>query len=265
MSPEERNGLVALAAAVVFALSAVVGWHFLSARSEETVDSGGFDVAATRAVRPRLTGTAAPQPAAPASGLSMIAGGASALQTAEGAAPPPAAAPAATPPASAPEPARTLSQARLNFIAAARRHESEVVAYARKLTAQSPVIRKYGEDWMSYPDLKKLNDDYQRDHDPVAFALGLAKAPNFSVMLAKYAGAPDLQAAVVMGVTKEAPPDLVQAGWDLAKHDPQVKSLAALVARKLGLPPGMTAVLTSPDPSAGDKARAAAELKAARP
>lgn len=249
-----------LALAVLIA-SAVAGWYFLNDRGDSTVDSGGFDVSATskpRAPAPPSAAVAAPVPAA--SGLAMVKGAAESFGAVPAAAPAPAPAPAATAAASD-APVRSLPEARRNFIAQARKHEGDVISFASRLTAQSPVIRRYGYDWMQHPDLRKLNDDYMRDHDPVAFLLGLSKAPSFGAMVKKYAGAPEIRAAIVLGMTKEVPTELIQSGLDVLRQDPAIKGVVAGVAPGLGLPPGMTAVLSSADAARLDKAKAAAELK----
>ena len=243
-----------LALAVLIA-SAAAGWYFLNDRGDSTVDSGGFDVSATskpRAAAPPSAAVAEQAPAA--SGLSLVKGGAEALNAGLSAAPAPIAAPDA--------PARSLPEARREFIAQARKHEADVIAFAGRLTAESPVIRRYGYDWMRHPDLRKLNDDYMRNHDPIAFILGLSKAPSFGAMVKRYAGAPEIRAAIVLGMTKEVPTELIQSGLDVLRRDPAIKSVIAGVAPGLGLPPGMTAVLSSADAAQLDKARAAAELRA---
>lgn len=251
------------AAVAVLAAAGIGGWYFFSDHGASTVDDGGFDVSSTSMARaPAPVSTAVSAPAAAPSSLGMIKGGAEALNAAEGSSAAPAAGPASAPAAAeAPRP-KNLQEARQNFIAQARKHEGDVRRWAEQLTAKSPVIRGYGKEWMSYPDLKKLNDDYFKDHDPIKFALGLAKAPNFRTMVAKYAGMPEIQAAVVQGMTKEGPTDLLQAGLDVVRQDPEIKGVVTGVAEKLGLPPGMTAVLASNGAAAADKARAAAELQA---
>jgi hypothetical protein len=249
-------GVLALA---VLLGSAAAGWYFLADRGDSTVDSGGFDVSATskpRAIAPTAASVSEPAPAA--SGLSMVKGAAESF----GAVPPPAPAAASAAPAAPDAPARSLPEARREFIAQARKHEADVIAFAGRLTAQSPVIRRYGYDWMQHPDLRKLNDDYMRNHDPIAFILGLSKAPSFGAMVKRYAGAPEIRAAVVLGMTKEVPTELIQSGLDVLRQDPAIKGVVAGVAPGLGLPPGMTAVLSSADAAKLDKAKAAAELKA---
>lgn len=245
-------GLLALAALIA---SAGAGWYFLNDRGDSTVDSGGFDVSATSKPRAAAPPPAVAESAPAASGLSLVKGGAEALDAG------PAAAPAPAAPAAPGAPARSLPEARGEFIAQARKHEADVIAFAGRLTAQSPVIRRYGYDWMQHPDLRKLNDDYMRNHDPIAFILGLSKAPSFGAMVKRYAGAPEIRAAVVLGMTKEVPTELIQSGLDVLRQDPAIKSVVAGVAPGLGLPPGMTAVLSSADAGAFDKAKAAAELK----
>jgi hypothetical protein len=224
-----------LAAAVLLA-SAVGGWYLLTDRSANGVDSGGFDVSATYKPRAAAPVSAAPEPAAPPSSLSWLRGGADRLNAATPPAPEKDRAPAAAPPG-----ASSKESAREAFIAQARRYEHDVCRYAERLTAQSPVIRQYGKDWMRYPDLRKLNDDYNRDHDPIAFLVGLSKAPNFGAMVKKYAGSAEIRDAVVQGVTKEVPSDLVDAGMIVLATDPGMREMVSGVAGKMGLPETLAA------------------------
>ncbi|MBI3563939.1 MAG: hypothetical protein HY079_01935, partial [Elusimicrobia bacterium] len=237
-----------LAAAVLLALGGGAWWLF-AGRGGTDIDSGGFDLSAAPKSAPSAAPAAATAaPPRPASGLEMLTVDARTKAELTGTAP--AAkpgTPSAPPPAARPAP-RDAAEARARFTEAARRHEASVRDFALRMTAKSPVIARYGRDWMSYPDLKKLNDDYMRDHDPIAFVTGLTRAPNFPVLLKKYAGSPELASVVVLGVTQEAPADLAQAGLDLMRLDPAVKDPVTKVSAALGLPPDMAAKMTGGAP-----------------
>ena len=112
------------------------------------------------------------------------------------------------------------------------------------MTKKYPLIRQYGKDWMSRPDLKKLNDDYMRNHDPIAFIMGLAKAPSLGGMVKKYAGSPIIMEFITQGM-KEAPGDLTSSAMDVLSKDAAAKSLISNVARGLGLPPSVIGLINS--------------------
>lgn len=93
---------------------------------------------------------------------------------------------------------------------------------------------------MSHPDLKKLNDDYMRDHDPVAFLRGVARSKNFAKLMVKYARDPALQALVKEGIA-QAPGEVTSSGMALLQQDSAIKTVVSNVAEALGLPPALTA------------------------
>ena len=127
-----------------------------------------------------------------------------------------------------------------SFTEACRKAESKVQSLAMAYTKRYPSIAKYGRDWMSYPDLKKLNDDYMRDHDPVAFLRGTARSKNFAKLLTQYAGDPAVQAFVKEGIA-QAPGDVTSSAISLLKEDNAIKTVVSNVALALGLPPALTA------------------------
>lgn len=214
--------LGALAAAVVL-LSAVAGLIYQSRSAREgPLTSSGFDLSAV-APPPAAASGAAQQ--ASRSGLGMVLSlpGMSFGAAAAGAAP--------TQPA-----ARTPQAPPSDVQAAVRETEGPVSALAMEYTRNYPVIRAYGRDWMSHPDLKKLNDDYMRRHDPVAFLIGLAQAPSFPPLVKKYAAAAPFRYFVLDGV-KRAPPDALQTAFDYVGADARMKTLVDGVSRSLGFPP----------------------------
>ncbi|MCX5796644.1 MAG: hypothetical protein NTY77_14215 [Elusimicrobia bacterium] len=127
-----------------------------------------------------------------------------------------------------------------SFTAACRKAEGMVQALAISYTKRYPSISKLGRDWMGYPDLKKLNDDYMRDHDPVAFLHGTAQSKNFAKLLVKYAADPAVQSFVKEGIVK-APGDVTSSAMSLVKEDNSVKTVVSNAVSALGLPPVLTA------------------------
>lgn len=118
--------------------------------------------------------------------------------------------------------------------------EKIIEALAIRYTRQYPVIREYGKEWMSQPDLKKLNDDYFIDHDPVKFMRGLAASPSFPKLLKKYAGYGEIQ-SFVKDAVKSAPRGSVEEAMKIVNEEKTVKQLVDNVAQSLGLPVGMLA------------------------
>ena len=155
-------------------------------------------------------------------------------------------------PAKAAAPIDRKEQAHSGFKEQARKHEADVRRFAKRMTQKYPLIRQYGKDWMSHPDLRKLNDDYMRDHDPVAFIMGLAKAPSLGVMVKKYAGAPAITAFVTQGL-KEAPGELTSSALAVLSSDGVAKSLISNVAAGLGLPPSVGGLINGGGAAADQK------------
>ncbi|MBI5241908.1 MAG: hypothetical protein HY926_15655 [Elusimicrobia bacterium] len=134
---------------------------------------------------------------------------------------------------------RETSSAAPAFTEAVRRCEVRAHDLAIRYTERHPVIQQYGRDWMSRPDLKKLNDDYAADHDPVRFLRGLAQAPSFPEFAAKYAREPAVR-AFVKDALAGAPKDLLAAAADMLVEDGLLRGLVSDAGRELGLPKGFT-------------------------
>lgn len=234
---ESKGGAILVAAVVGVSAVGVAGWHLLQNRGadKERLDVSGFDFAAaptgTRpVVQPTYTG-----PAEQASSLGMLkadagmrvadggSGGGSGSGTADSG------------------PAQKRKEAGLSFQQAARKHEKRVREYFTAATKKHPSVRQYGRDWMSYPDLKKLNDDYFKDRDPVKFMYGLSKSENFGKLVKKYATDPAIR-AVVIDAAKQAPSDIMSAGMDYMQNDRVIKDLVGNVAKGMGLPSSLTAI-----------------------
>ena len=243
-----RWGGVFVALVVVGSAVGVVGWYVVVNRAGPAIDASGFDLSATPQRR-RPAPAAAAAPGQPASSLALMKGDAG-IRIGDSA-PPPAA------------PAKAVDkkdQAHDDFKAQARRHEADVRKFAEKMTRKYPLIRQYGKDWMGRPDLKKLNDDYMRDRDPIAFIAGLSKAPSLGGMVKKYAGAPAIMEFITEGM-KEAPGELTSAAMDVLSNDAVVKRLIGNVAAGLGLPPSVTGLINSGgDPAKIDQSRILSDI-----
>ena len=230
-TPRRSNAGIALLAALLIAGSAagVMLWQ-LSQKEAPVAADFGLD-----AVSPRPDGPAA-APAAPRSGLDMI----------DLSAPPSRAAvqpstEAPAPPAQVPtgQVRRDPGSSASAFTEAVRRSEARARDLAIQYTQRYPAIAQYGKDWMSRPDLKKLNDDYAADHDPVKFLRGLARAPSAPELAAKYAGDPAVR-AFVKDALAGAPKELLSAASDMLVEDGLVRGLAADLGGALGLPKDFT-------------------------
>jgi len=221
-------GLAFLAALVVGGSAVGVMIYQLMQKEKPPADTSGFDISQTHENRNASGGSAGPIGPTPAqSGLGMLkTGSMGKMSFGEGGG------------SQTNAPRKTAE----SFIAAVKKCEGKVQALAISYTKRYPIVAQYGRDWMGYPDLKKLNDDYMRDHDSVKFMHGLAQSQNFGKMVDKYAGSPVIQSFVKEGV-KQAPGELPSAAMDLLKDDGLIKNLVANTASALGLPPALTANL----------------------
>jgi hypothetical protein len=245
-----RGGPGGLFVAIVVGGSAVgvVGWYLMTNRGGPSIDASGFDLStAPQSQRPAPVASASPS-TPQASGLSMLTGG-SGVRAAGDSGPSSSSGNQA---AGSAKPMDKKEQAHSDFKEQARKHEADVRKFAEMMTKKNPVIRQYGKDWMSHPDLKKLNDDYMRNHDPVAFIMGLTKAPSLGTMVKQYAGNPAIIGFITDGV-KAAPGELTGAAMDVLANDTVAKSLISNIASGLGLPPSITGLINSGDPSKVDQ------------
>ena len=252
--PSRGGRLGALLVAVAIGASAVgvLGWHLVSNRGE-ALDVSGFDLSAspaeprTQAVPARTAPAEAPPPA---SSLGMLRADAGVSVAGESA-------PARTSATGAPQDAKRKAHA--DFAEATRKNERSIRAFAERMTSRYPVIRQYGRDWMSQPDLRKLNDDYMRDHDPVKFMLGLSRSENFSKLVRKYAGKPEIREFIVQGM-KQAPTELTGAALGALQNDRVLKDLVKSVVAGVGLPPSLTALIDGGDASKIDQRQVMSEM-----
>jgi hypothetical protein len=242
-----RSGGIFVAVVVAGSAVAVVGWYMATNRGGAAIDASGFDLSVAPESR-RPAPAAAPSAPAPqmVSSLGMMKADAGVRIGESGSG---ASAPAG---ASAAGSGDKTSQAHMGFIEAARKHEGEVQNFAVRMTKKHPVIRRYGKEWMSYPDLRKLNDDYARNHDPIAFMAGLAKAPHLGEMVKKYAGDPAMREFIIEGM-KQAPGELTTAALDVLQNDRVMKDLVANIVGGMGLPPSITAMISGGSPEKIDQ------------
>ena len=232
------TGPGAIFVAVVVGGSAVgvVGWYLMVNRGSPSIDSSGFDLSAAPHTSRPAPVLSAPVEAPQASSLAMLKGDAGVRIGDSG--------PAPAQPASQAKEGDKKEQAHADFTQEARKHESDVRNYSMRMTQKYPILRQYGRDWMSHPDLKKLNDDYMRDHDPIAFMAGLSRAPSFPLLLKQYAGKQEILGFVVQGLTKEAPHSLVESGLTLMREDASLKPVITQVETAIGMTPEMADKLT---------------------
>lgn len=233
-----KGGALLVAAVIGVSLVGVVGWYLLQNRGgdKQNLDMSGFDLASAPAsTRPLIPAPqAAPEPA-PASSLGMLKADAGMRVVDSNASGESGNARAAAGrQAEQEKSAKTLGEL-------CRKHEKRVHAYFLAKTRAHPSVRQYGRDWMSYPDLKKLNDDYFRDRDPVKFMKGLARSENFGKLVKKYSTDPAIRETVI-DAAKQAPSDLMAAGMDYLNNDRNIKDLVGTVAKGMGLPAGLMAI-----------------------
>ncbi len=149
-----------------------------------------------------------------------------------------------------PSAAQTLAD---QFTALCRANEGKVQALAMAYTRKYPAIQQYGRDWMSYPDLKQLNDNYMKNHDPIAFLKGLSASQNFGKLVKKYAKHPEIR-QFAQDAIHQAPPEFMSVGMSVISQDGTVKGVASNVSQALGLPPSLFNSLGGQSPQADQKA-----------
>jgi hypothetical protein len=211
----------------------VIGWYVLANRNGPALDTTGFELSTAPQTRRAASPTSTASRSADSS-LSMLKGEAG-VRIGDSS-------PAAPGQSAAAKDGDKKEQAHADFKEQARKHEADVRRFAEKMTRKYPVFRQYAKDWMSHPDLRKLNDDYMRNHDPVAFIMGLAKAPSLGGLVKQYAGSPAVLAFITEGM-KESPGELTSSAMDVLSNDTVAKSLISNVAGGLGLPPSVTAMI----------------------
>lgn len=215
-----------LVAALLGAVVTGIFLYYRSAGREDTMAPNDFNFQTVKAL-PKD----APPAGGPASGASMPTG--SPLPW--GVLPGPK-------PAGGHKAAKGMASARTRVKELAQGQEARVAGLAMKYTRRHAVIREYGQEWMSHPDLRRLNMDYIRDRDAVKFAFGAASSANFSALVQKYAGRREMHAFII-DVIAGIPGELMAALSDYLHQDRQAKALAQRFAATAELPPGVVASL----------------------
>jgi hypothetical protein len=235
-----RAGGVIVALIVGGSAVGVIGWYVLTNRNGPAIDASGFDLSsAPQAHHGSSLAVAPSRPDRSSSSLFIMQKADAGVRIGDSN--------ASSPGGQAASSAKEVDkkeQAHAGFKEQARKHEADVRKFAEMMTRKYPAIRQYGKDWMSHPDLRKLNDDYMRNHDPVAFIMGLTKAPSLGGMVKKYAGSPAIMEFITQGM-KEAPGELTSSAMDVLSNDTVAKSLISNVASGLGLPPSITGLINS--------------------
>lgn len=168
------------------------GWHLYQRRQESLDDAGlNFSRAPDPTVAPAVP--AAPQPREePLSGIDRyvkaeVLGPAPKASTAAapGATAPAAAKPAlaAAPPPSSPEMKRKMEKAVDAFFDLKNQPRFK----------NSKVVKAWKSEFLSHPDLRALNDQWRKEHDPLKFMMGMVRSPNFQKMAATYLIKPDVR------------------------------------------------------------------------
>lgn len=224
-SPPPRRSSLGFAFLAILAVggsaAGVMVYQYMQGRQNPPpADNTGFDIAEV-SEKPRQVAASAGAPASLAqSSLGMVKTGMQGLQF------------------GARVTQSAIQRAESTFAELVRQGEAKIQSMAERYTKQHPVIGQYGKEWMSYPDLKKLNDDYMRDHDPGKYLRGLAASKNFGAMVKKYAPQGPVQ-GFVKEALKVAPPGAMDAAMSFLNEDKVIKQMVDNVAGALGLPPGL--------------------------
>lgn len=134
--------------------------------------------------------------------------------------------------------APSAPKAAAGFAEAVWNNEKQIRNLAIAYTRKHPDIAAYGREWMSHPDLKKLNDDYMRDRDPIKFMRGVAGSRNFYNLVKKYAGSAPIRGFVQEAMV-QAPSESVSSAMQYMEQDGAVKKLVTNVTSSMGLPPAL--------------------------
>lgn len=223
--PRSSRG-IALLLAVVIGGSALGAFVYQLGESKKALplDVSGFDVAKTEEVkRPRAPAAAAKD----ASGLGMVEGGV----------PPGGATKAAAPQGE-------LDKAREAFSASARESEARLRSLAERAIKGQPAVAQAGKDWMASVELKRLHDEYLRDHDPVKLLKSLAASKDFWVLDKRHASKPSVRDLVKESLRTTSSKSISGAAAYL-RSDPPLKDFVLKVGASLGLSPGTLAGLLS--------------------
>ena len=128
------------------------------------------------------------------------------------------------------------------FIRAVRKNEAIFEKIAVKYTLKYQFIRQYGRDWMEFPDLKRLNDEYFVHHNPIRFASGVARSANFRELFKRHSMRPEFQMFII-DVIKNTPADLIEALSDYLSANPKDATILRDFINISGIPPDVFADL----------------------
>ncbi|MBI4656889.1 MAG: hypothetical protein HY746_09125 [Elusimicrobia bacterium] len=128
------------------------------------------------------------------------------------------------------------------FVRAVRKNEAVFNKIAVKYTLKHQFIRQYGIDWMEYPDLKKLNDEYFIHHDPIRFASDLVRSENFRKLLKKYSTRPEFS-MFITDIVKNTPSDIIEALSDYLSANPKAMTILNELINISGIPTDLFASL----------------------
>ncbi len=203
---------------------AVVGYLLLGGRGEGA-DDAGFDV---NEVAQGQATSGGPVARRQSSSLGMVQGGSEYAQ------------PQSRGPAAAPNPTDKLKDP--SFAQLYKDFEKKITAMVVEYEKKYPILTQYGKEWVSHPDLRKLRDDYRKDHDPAKFIKGLVNAPNFGGMVKKYAGQPPFT-SFAQDAFKQAPPEVMSAATEFLTKEDTAKNLVRDTMQSMGMPIGVAAMI----------------------
>lgn len=98
----------------------------------------------------------------------------------------------------------------------------------------SKAVQAWKKDFLSHADLRALNDEWRKEHDPLKFMMGMVRSPNFQKMAAAYLVKPDMRDFVSAMAGSKAVKD--SAGTFMTDES---VATAAKAFGLLGGPPGM--------------------------
>lgn len=172
----------------------IFGWH-LYQRRQENLDDAGLNF--SRAPDPTVEPVAPAVPVVkedPISGIDRYV-----KKEALPAAPPPT--PKVGSPATTPETKPGLAAAAPPSSPEMKKKMEKAVDAFFDLKNQprfknSKVVQAWKKDFLGYPDLKALNDEWRKEHDPLKFMMGMVRSPNFQKMAASYLVKDDMRSFI---------------------------------------------------------------------
>lgn len=129
-------------------------------------------------------------------------------------------------------------------------HRPFYAQLAAKYSEESPVVRRFFDEWRHSPDLAKLSADYVRDQDAIKFARGAARSENFSRLMKHYTLEADLR-NYGMELLMGSPHDVMTAWTNYTSSDPEGSALQTRLFEAMGVPVPMAQVLGNGKTDAG--------------